>query len=127
MIYITVNKPSKIDISLLDKAVHFASEFLKLDIEFTIEFESLKRHQYGFCDYDEDDIVIVIAKRLSPENVVRTLFHELVHVQQYETGRLKHNGIWEGKEYNCSYDDNPWEREAYEIEEKMMRAFYGCN
>ena len=125
MIYEVVNKPKKIEVVLLDSAVLFACSYLKLDLDFVIEFESLKRHQFGLCDYEEDEVIIFIAKRLSVENVVRTLFHELVHVKQYESGRLDHNKLWEGKLYDCNYYEYPWEVEAFDLEEKMMNVFYG--
>lgn len=125
MIYEVVNKPNKIETVLLDSAVSFACSYLNLNVDFTIEFDSLKRHQCGICDYEEDEIVIFIAKRLSPKTAIRTLFHELVHVQQYESGRLDHNRMWEGTSYDCEYADRPWELEAFDLEEKMMKFFYG--
>lgn len=125
MIYEIVNKPKKIEPILLDTAVSFACSYLQLNVDFVLEFDSLKRHQCGLCDYDEDEIVIFIAKRLSPQNVIRTLFHELVHVKQHHTGRLDYNRVWEGVVYDCEYADRPWEIEAYDLEEKMMKAFYG--
>lgn len=124
MIYEVVNKPNKIETALLDRAVSFACSYLELNVDLVLEFVSLKRHQYGLCDYNKDEITITIAKRLSPENVIRTIFHELVHVKQYETGRLEFGMIWEGKIYTCDYDSRPWEIEAFELEEYMIKSFY---
>lgn len=123
MIYEVINQPKKIETALLDRAVSFASRYLSIDIDLTIEFETLKHHQYGFCDYDEDEIIITIAKRLSPKDVVRTLFHELVHVQQYSEGRLQNGNIWFGEKVEIIYKDYPWEIEAFEVEQKMIEAF----
>jgi hypothetical protein len=128
MIYEVVNKPKRIETVLLDSAVSFACAYLKLNIDFVLEFETLKKHQCGFCDYDEDEIVVTIAKRLSGKDIIRTLFHELVHVKQYSDGRLKHNKIWEGKLIESDdYENFPWEIEAYELEENMMKVFYSSN
>jgi hypothetical protein len=126
MIYDTINQPKKLDTAHLDAAVSFACEYLKLDIDFTIQFETLYRYQYGFCDYDEDEAVITIAKRLSPIDITRTLFHELVHLKQYSDGRLVDGNpqVWEGKIYAEAYENLPWEVEAFEHEEKMMMSFY---
>ena len=127
MIYEVVNKPKKIETVLLDSAVLFACSYLKLDLDFVIEFESLKRHQFGLCDYDEDEVIIIVAKRLSPKEAIRTIFHELVHVKQYEDGRLENGSpqIWEGIAIEDAYKNLPWEVEAFDLEEKMMTIFYG--
>jgi Zn-dependent peptidase ImmA (M78 family) len=122
MIYEVINQPKKIETALLDRAVSFASRYLSIDIDLTIQFETLKNYQYGFCDYDEDEVIITIAKRLSPKDMVRTLFHELVHVQQYSEGRLQHEKIY-FKNAEVTYKDYPWEIEAFEAEQKMMDAF----
>lgn len=127
MIYEVANQPKKIETALLDRAVSFACEYLHIDTSFVIEFQSLKNYQYGLCDYDEDDAVIVIAKRLSPKNVVRTLFHELVHLEQYVDGRLENGSplVWRGVPTYGDYENLPWEAEAYKVEVDMMKAFYG--
>lgn len=125
MLYTVENKPKKLEIVLLDSAISFAYSYLNLDIDLSIEFQTLKKEQYGFCDYEEDEVIIIISKRLSVKDIIRTLFHELVHVRQYESKRLKHNGIWEGRIYDCEYDKLPWEVEAFELEERMMKFFYG--
>lgn len=126
MIYEVVNKPKKIETVLLDSAVSFACSYLKLDVDFTIEFETMKNHQCGLCDYDEDEVTIFIAKRLSPKEAIRTIFHELVHVKQYADGRLENGSpqIWEGIAIEDAYENLPWELEAFELEEQMMRTFY---
>jgi hypothetical protein len=125
MIYEIINKPKKLDTALLDRAVSFACDYLCLDMDFIIEFETLYAHQCGFCDYD-DEIVITIAKRLSPIDIIRTLFHELVHLKQYVDGRLVNGSpnTWKGHVYTETYTNLPWEIEAFDLEEKMMIEFY---
>lgn len=126
MFYETLQKPRKVKTDLLDKAVIFACDYLELDLDITIEFASLKEHQYGYCDYDDDEVLVTISKKLSVEDIVRTFFHEMVHVQQYASGRLVNgkNQQWYGVVYNCEYEKLPWEVEAFEIEKNMMEAFY---
>ena len=125
MIYEVNNTPKKLDTALLDKAVSFACDYLDLDVDLTIEFESLKKHQCGFCDYDDDEVIVTIAKRLSLHEMIVTLFHELIHVQQYASGRLQHGSKWLGKVYKCAYEELPWEIEAHEMESVMMKEFGG--
>jgi hypothetical protein len=127
MFYEVVNKSKRIETVLLDTAVSFACSYLDLNNDIVIEFERLEKHQYGFCDYDEDEVIVTIAKRLSQKDIIRTLFHELVHVKQYVDGRLDHGRKWFGVVYKDDYDKLPWEIEAYELEEKMMKVFYGIN
>lgn len=127
MIYETINTPKKMEAVLLDSAVSFACSYLNLDIDFTIEFETLEKTKCGYCDYDEEEVIITIAKRLSVKEIIRTLFHELVHVKQHYDGRLEYGYKWLGEVYECDYLDLPWEVEAYDLEERMMVAFYGRN
>ena len=126
MIYEVINQPRKIETVLLDRAVSFACDYLQVDVDLIIEFETLKHHQYGLCDYDEDEVTIIIAKRLSPKDAVRTLFHELVHLKQYVDGRLEAESPqrWLGAVIEDSYENLPWEVEAFDLENKMMEAFY---
>jgi hypothetical protein len=125
MIYCVENKPKRIDTILLDRAVSFACEYLELNTDFTIAFETLKKYQCGFCDYDKEDTVVTIAKRLSVNEAIRTLFHELVHIKQYESGRLEADNPqrWLGESVKGDYKNLPWEKEAFDLEEKMMNAF----
>lgn len=41
----------------------------------------------GHFSPDEDEVVLYIADR-HPKDILRTLAHELIHVQQYHEGRL---------------------------------------
>jgi hypothetical protein len=123
MIYEVENLPKKVSLDLLDRAVSFAADFLGLDVDLLIEFESLKKHQCGFCDYDADEVILTISKRLSVQEMIVTLFHEMIHVKQYADGRLEQVGVWLGKKYECAYDQLPWEIEAHEMEKVMMEKF----
>lgn len=125
MIYEVINQSKRLETVLLDSAVSFACNYLCIDVDLVIEFETLQKHQCGYCDYEEDEVIVTIAKRLSVKEAIRTLFHELVHVKQYEDGRLEKGYIWCGEVYECDYENLPWEIEAFDLEEKMMKAFYG--
>jgi hypothetical protein len=129
MIYEIINQPKRLETALFDKAVSFACKFLDIDIDIDliIEFETLQKHQCGYCDYDEDEVIITIAKRLPTKDAIRTMFHELVHVKQHADGRLERGYVWYGQVYECVYNELPWEIEAYDLEEKMMEQFYGSH
>jgi hypothetical protein len=123
VIYEVENLPKKLSLDLLDRAVAFAADFLSLDVDLLIEFESMKTHQCGFCDYEADEVILTISKRLSVQEMIVTLFHEMIHVKQYADGRLEQGGIWLGKKYECAYDQLPWEIEAHEMERVVMEKF----
>lgn len=110
---------------MLDHAISFACSYLELDVNLTIQFERLEKGKCGYCDYDEDEVIITIAKRLSLKEILRTLFHEMVHVKQHVEGRLEYGYKWMGIVYEDNYHNLPWEIEAYELEERMMKIFYG--
>lgn len=125
MYYTTTNKPKHIEISMLDRCISFACEYLDLDVDFEIRFEKLGEFQCGLCDYDEDEIAIVVSKSLSDCDMVRTLFHEMVHLKQYVEGRLEVGSPqrWLGKVYDWDYENMPWEVEAFDLEQKMVDIY----
>jgi hypothetical protein len=127
VIYEIVNKPKKIEAALLDRAVSFSCNYLELEVDFILIFKSLRNNLYGHCDYDDAEIIITIATRLSPDNIIRTLFHELAHVKQYTSGHREEGmaNFWMGNSFYGPYENLPWEVEAFEIEEKIMKAFNG--
>jgi hypothetical protein len=124
MIYEVEKCPERIPLDLLDRAVLFATRFLDIECKnLVIEFKRLKKHQRGFCDYDDEEVTITISSGLSCNESMTTLFHEMVHVKQHMDGRLKNGYIWLGKTYDCSYDELPWEQEAYQLENEMIKDF----
>lgn len=59
---------------------------------------------------------------------VGVLFHELVHVMQYANYELEiyeeGHGYWKGKVLKgLSYEESPWEVEAYHIEQILLKCF----
>ena len=65
---------------------------------------------------------------VSRRRMLETVCHEMVHIQQFATGRLheiSRGTKWEGKLYKNEPDywDRPWEIEAYAEQEKMLTAF----
>ena len=125
MIYELCHRPKNIEIALLDKAISFACDYLDLDLDFILEFKPLKQYQFGFCDYDEEEIILTISKSLSKEDTIRTIFHEMVHIKQYADGRLINGSPqrWLGKIHNEEYKNLPWELESFDVEQKMINAF----
>lgn len=87
---------------------------------------------YGDCMDEEDrEFTIRIDTTLPVKDMVTTLLHEMVHVQQYVSGRLKHRWsdevVFEKVVYNSNmdYDSRPWEIEAWEKEKQLKELYYG--
>jgi hypothetical protein len=110
-----------------DVTTWFLSQFLprhKLYVE--IVHRGLKREQsYGYCDYTGEayrprEFLIELDTYMNQELYIKTLLHELVHLQQWVTGTLRAK---RGKRYydgtnveDIEYWDQPHEVEAREQE-----------
>ena len=120
-----------------DVASWFLNKFLprhKIYVE--IVHRGLKReHVYGWCDYTGDsyrprEFMIEIDTYMDKELYIKTLLHELVHLQQWVTGTLRAK---RGKRYYGSvnveeldYEDQPHEIEA-RTQEVTLYLEYMCD
>lgn len=127
MIYYTTNLPKKISIESLDEAIVFASKYLGINDEvlLNISFTSSIHPVFGFYEgLDDDEYQITINSKISYEDIVETLFHELVHLSQHIRGDFDQDmRMWKGKRYDSSYLDLPWEKEAFYHQEIMMEGY----
>lgn len=92
----------------------------------------------GYCNGDDEEIQVELARqdaagRIPMKDLMINIAHELVHAQQMASGRLVNKGfvfrddnpgvmttkqIFDGQEYvGVNYKDQPWEIEAYNLEE----------
>ena len=131
---LSVNKvPKKLGTDTLNKVLDFAEKYLKLNpkLEIHIDFIRTKKFlgQYEGIDEHVETHYIDISEGESQEDIIRSIFHELVHVRQTDDGDLSLDGnSWKGflyrtKEMEVEYDHLPWEKEAAELEEKMWRIY----
>jgi hypothetical protein len=107
----------------LDSMLTFAMDYLEFDtdVPLIISFEVDNEQQSGFIDVDEDEILMNINPKLTGEELVRTVFHELVHAKQIQSGQYDPNdSTWGGVMYTCDYWNLPWEKDAYQKEEEMF-------
>ena len=91
-----------------------------------------KQGVYGDCmDEDDREFTIRIDVSIPLEEMVSTILHEMVHVQQYVTGRMKQRWsdeiIFNKVVYRSDmlYDDRPWEIEAHSIEKQLAEKYFG--
>lgn len=135
MLYFTENLPSrKISYQQLDSIFTHASDVLGIpeDVVFEIQFTyDINFPQYGDVDVEIEDTplaVIRVNRRANTKEIIATLFHELVHVEQMLSGTLtpdEHSWRlkWNGQLYEREYLDLPWEMEAFSMEQYMMITY----
>ncbi len=77
-------------------------------------------------------VMLILRPSRRMKDVFLTLAHELVHVKQIVSGKLKSSGeghkIWNGKFFHkdTPYLEQPWELQAYAKQELVMRKAV-CN
>ena len=83
------------------------------------------------CDHRPREFLIEMETTLSVDDYVSTLLHELWHVYQHVKGTLRDKrGVrhWRDVDANhLSYDEQPWEQEAYKMEEILYKDYTGIN
>ena len=96
-----------------------------------------KERAYGLCSIAgevkkprEFEVELDASKENSLEQILTWLAHELVHVKQFVRGELfdYENGDvkWKSKIFRdgkVSYEDAPWEKEAYRLEDKLYLEY----
>ncbi len=87
----------------------------------------------AFCTWADDNIKprefdIEINKTLEGDDFDTCLLHEMVHVKQYAKNELReryqggHHQMWKGRKYiNSDYLKQPWEKEAYKMQEILLQ------
>ena len=111
---------------------------LDINVEFT---KTMENGAYGYCYRGDDDREYFIEidhrlhKKVSLEEYIETIIHEMVHVWQGATGRMKdgfkggYKQLWKCKDgkyrnYNkTAYDRQPWETQAYALEGKLAELY----
>ena len=115
----------------IDQAMSFVIEHLDLPDNVWVDLfiNATKDNSCGGAvDMEEDEdgyhhFHVDINSKLSRDEMIVTLFHEIKHVEQTANGRLDQT-IWEGKDYsNVAYLDRPWEKEAYEFESRTILLY----
>ena len=145
MIHIEATGGLKKDRELAEDVMWFCMDILMprmrtlcIDLEFT---KTLEDGAMGFTHMGDDDkdIFIQIDHRLSRiegrDKLIETVAHEMVHVWQMATGRLKdkfrggYKQLWKCKDgkyrnyRNTAYDRQPWETQAYALEGKLAELY----
>ena len=113
---------------MIVEAMEWVYDKLQLRDDICIDIEMVSTAGGGCIQGEyEDDVemyTVEINKRLGKKNMLATLFHEMVHVSQYATGRLGQDH-WNGQaKPDLPYMELPWEIEAYAKEKELMCRYY---
>lgn len=109
----------------------YFAKFRSIFVEFNIDRRLAEDHGvdgvcYANSSYRPRVFDIDLNGKMDDENLIKTVIHELIHVKQYvkgelvDRGRGKYKTLWNGKDHTkTSYSRQPWEREAYRLQESL--------
>ena len=135
MNYVNVIGSTKKKRALAESAVTFCiSELMPRmrTLEIEVIIKNLKSEgKAGWCYEGENkrDFYIDIDKSLDDEELVEVACHEMVHVWQAATRKMKDltcgRKMYMGKVYDdtTAYSDEPWEIEAYGMQGELLEKF----
>jgi hypothetical protein len=77
--------------------------------------------------FTRNQYLIVLSTDLSLRNAIKVISHELIHLQQLNSGRLRYEGVtafWEGSRFAkdanlIPYRSRPWENEAFALDDLL--------
>ena len=121
---LSVNKvPKKLGTDTLNKVLDFAEKYLKLNtkLEIHIDFIRTKKFlgQYEGIDEHGETHYIDISEGESQEDIIRSIFHELVHVRQYLKNQMDNYSFRTTTDYYML----PQEQEAYFLQEELLKQW----
>ena len=136
--YISVNgriaKKKQVEIFIFDVLEHLMPRLKrKVNIDVNIVTRCDNQH-YALCLGDKNCAEIELARgscdtKFSLDEMMLNLAHELVHAKQFIKGELHPNlNRWKSLDYsNTVYSRQPWEKEAYLLEDKLLETYWKTN
>lgn len=123
---------------LIDYNEDVLRDMLDFHDKISVEFAPLSRLLNG--RYFSHRRAVALNAKLTPKAMMQTFMHELVHAEQYKTGRLrrelcvrkrKYVSYWNNLEVDSAdfrknydkYRGLPWEMEAFGREEQLLKEF----
>ena len=123
-----------------------------LDLDIQLKPTIFEQHSEAICyptgeDYRPRDFCLEIDSRIwrrnskrwkrrgARDDFITTVAHEMVHVYQWVSGNLRdrlsnspslegYSQYWKGKDYtDISYKKLPYEKEAYRMQEQLLKKF----
>jgi hypothetical protein len=122
---------------LIDSCINFYARELKIDKKnFTLAIFSTKGlakdiGANGMAYRIEDKIYSMhLDSRISMENLIQVIAHEMVHIKQFVRGQISFKGrsmYWLGNKViksKINYYDHPWEIDAWSKEKVLSAKIY---
>jgi hypothetical protein len=105
---------------------------LLIDVECIYNLRNKEGHcgtaMYEDTDFYPKEFSITIDTSLCDKDLFTTIAHEMVHIMQYATNKMRQLSRVEAYRYNgtryaldTDYWERPWEIEAYEKEEELAK------
>tara|TARA_X000000950_G_scaffold276345_1_gene364107 strand:- start:1215 stop:1625 length:411 start_codon:yes stop_codon:yes gene_type:complete len=135
MVYISINgriaKKKQIENFVFD-VLEYLMPRLKRDVGIDVNIVTrCDNHHYALCLGDKDSAEIELARgsgdlTFTLDEIMLNLAHELVHAKQFIRGELHPNlNRWKNLDYsNTLYSRQPWEKEAYLLEDELINKFW---
>lgn len=121
-------------LAMIDSIVNHADGVLNLEdleelqIVFNEEDGDTCGYFDGIGDEEEGVAVIEINSKKPIDEIIKTIFHEIVHVQQVLHGFFcDEEKTWYGDYFgDHTYDDRPWEIDAFSKEGILYSSWKTC-
>ena len=133
-IHVGSKEPNRLCEKLSEKVINLVHTIYVLPAKVEIQFENMGPNVYGMTMLDPRfPNRIRLNQSLSLEEIVIPLTHELIHLHQMYTNRLRYSTggriFWDKTVYKVdmlkmSYDEYqqlPWERDVIEKQEKLLK------
>lgn len=118
MIYFEIIGGTKSEKQLVESAFWFALKHLmprKKNLEVEIYIKNLPEHEGNQVMIEKGYHEIELRRGMSEDNILTSLFHEMVHVRQSERGMYM--------DFSLPYLERPFEIEAYKLQESMFEKY----
>lgn len=112
-----------------------SKELPRYKLEIVVNHRGMLRDgAYGWvsvtdCDWRPRAFEIEMHNRLDTDHYIRTLLHELWHVNQHVKGALRDKygkRHWRGIDHsNIDYSEQPWEQQTFLMEEVLYDEYMG--
>ena len=113
------------------------AKHITVEVKLTKDLKK-KEQAYGYCHIIGDDvkkprefcIELDTSTKFDLPQILTWMSHEFVHLKQFVRGELFDyefgKSQWKSRVYNVArmaHDDQPWEREAYRLEDTLYNEF----
>lgn len=105
---------------VVHKAMSYAIHLVKIPSNVCVLIDFVRSGNHGMMQETKTRFIMEINTTVSLAEIAYTVFHEMKHVEQLASGKLRytHNqALWLGEDHtDTAYFDRPWEIEAYKFE-----------